>query len=62
MLGYPRFSVGFGLWAGYPVPWGYGFYDPFYYAYIPPSIPIPYKIVTFVHGRVVSFQYMERPY
>jgi hypothetical protein len=37
------------------------FYDPFYYAYIPPSIPVPYKIVTFVNGRVVSFQYMERP-
>jgi hypothetical protein len=37
------------------------FYDPFYYAYIPPSIPVPYKTVTFVNGRVVSFQYMERP-
>ena len=37
------------------------FYDPFYYAYIPPSIPVPYKIVTFENGRVVSFQYMERP-
>jgi hypothetical protein len=36
------------------------FYDPFYYAYIPPSIPVPYKTVTFVNGRVVSFQYMER--
>src|SRR6266581_4273398 len=37
------------------------FYDPFFYAYIPPSIPVPYKIVTFENGRVVSFQYMERP-
>ena len=37
------------------------FYDPFYYAYIPPSIPVPYKIVTFVNGRVASFQYIERP-
>ena len=37
------------------------FYDPFFYAYIPPSIPVPYKVVTFVNGRVVSFQYMERP-
>jgi hypothetical protein len=36
------------------------FYDPFYYAYIPPSIPVPYKTVTFVNGRVMSFQYMER--
>ncbi|PYJ30779.1 MAG: hypothetical protein DMF24_04075 [Verrucomicrobia bacterium] len=36
------------------------FYDPFYYAYIPQSIPVPYRIVTFADGRVVSFQYMER--
>jgi hypothetical protein len=36
------------------------FYDPFYYPYFPPSVPVPYKIVTFVNGRVVSFQYMER--
>ena len=40
---------------------GSPFYDPFYYAYIPPSIPVPQKTVTFVNGRVVSFQYMERP-
>jgi hypothetical protein len=38
------------------------FYDPFYYSYIPPSIPYPYKTVTFVNGRVVSFQYLTRPY
>ena len=37
------------------------FYDPFFYAYVPPTIPVPYKIVTFENGRVVSFQYMERP-
>src|SRR5262249_13287771 len=34
------------------------FYDPFYYSYIPPSIPYPYKTVTFSNGRVVSFQYL----
>jgi len=38
------------------------FYDPFYYAYIPPSVLVPSKTVTFVNGRVVSFQYMEQPY
>ena len=38
------------------------FYDPFYYSYIPPSIPYPYKTVTFANGRVVSFQYLEPPY
>lgn len=34
------------------------FYDPFYYSYIPPSIPVPYRTVTFTNGRVVSFQYL----
>jgi hypothetical protein len=36
-------------------------YDPFYYSYIPPSIPYLYKTVTFSNGRVVSFQYLEPP-
>jgi hypothetical protein len=38
------------------------FYDPFYYSYIPPSIPYPYKTVTFSNGRVLSFQYLVPPY
>ena len=38
------------------------FYDPFYYFYIPPSIPYPAKIVSFASGRVVSFQYLAPPY
>jgi hypothetical protein len=29
----PRFSLGFGLFAGYPVPYYYSYYDPFYYGY-----------------------------
>lgn len=37
---------------------GHPFYDPFYYSYIPPSIPYPYKTVTFANGRVMSFQYL----
>jgi hypothetical protein len=36
------------------------FYDPFFYSYIPPSIPVPYRTVTFSNGRVVSFQYLAR--
>jgi hypothetical protein len=32
------------------------FFDPFYYSYIPPSIPYPYRTVTFANGRVASFQ------
>jgi hypothetical protein len=38
------------------------FYDPFYYSYIPPSIPVPYKTVTFSNGRVMSFQMLVPPY
>jgi outer membrane protein assembly factor BamE (lipoprotein component of BamABCDE complex) len=34
------------------------FYDPFYYSYLPPTISIPYKTVTFSNGRVMSFQYL----
>ena len=41
---------------------GSPFYDPFYYSYIPPSIPYPYKTVTFANGRAVSFQYLVPPY
>lgn len=37
---------------------GTPFYDPFFYSYIPPSIPYPGKVVTFANGRVVSFQYL----
>ncbi|MEP7304422.1 MAG: PEGA domain-containing protein [Acidobacteriota bacterium] len=29
----PRLSLGFGLWAGYPFAYSYGYYDPFYYPY-----------------------------
>ena len=38
------------------------FYDPFFYSYIPPRIQYPYKTVTFVNGRVISFQYLVPPY
>ena len=38
------------------------FFDPFYYSYIPPSIPYPTRTVTFANGRVVSFQYLVPPY
>jgi hypothetical protein len=32
--------------------------EPFYYSYIPPSIPYPGKVATFANGRVVSFHYL----
>jgi len=37
---------------------GSPFYDPFFYSYIPQSIPYPGKVVTFSNGRVMSFQYL----
>lgn len=48
---YDPYSLGLG-YLGEPV------YDSFYYSLIPPSIPYPYKMVTFSNGRVVSFQYL----
>jgi hypothetical protein len=74
--GYGRFYGGFG-YGGFGfisahrvhhhhhrsfVFFGDPFYDPFYYSYIPPSIPVPYKTVTFSNGRVVSFQSLVAPY
>ena len=35
----PYFSLGFGLWAGYPVSWAYPYYDPYY---DPSAYPDPY--------------------
>jgi hypothetical protein len=71
--GYGRFYGGFGF-VGISggrhhhhhhrsfVFFGDPFYDPFFYSYIPPSIPVPYRTVTFSNGRVVSFQYLVAPY
>ncbi|MFL6500474.1 MAG: hypothetical protein ACJ8LL_07135 [Candidatus Udaeobacter sp.] len=33
-------------------------YDPFCYSWFPPSIPYPGRLVTFAHGKAVSFQYV----
>jgi outer membrane protein assembly factor BamE (lipoprotein component of BamABCDE complex) len=33
-------------------------YDPFCYSWFPASIPYPGKLVTFAHGKVVSYQYV----
>ena len=40
---------------------GSPYFDQFFYSYIPPSIPYPYRIVTFSNGRVMSFQYLGHP-
>jgi PEGA domain len=56
---HPSFSIGFGIWAGYPVPYGYAYYDPYYYgapyyAYPSPGYPsTPYPPST---------EYPQSPY
>ena len=50
---YGPYAPGFGFF-------GDPFYDPFYYS-LTPTIPYPYKVVTFSNGRVMSFQYLVRP-
>ena len=74
---YPYYGRGFGYGFGFTsvgfvgghhhggrsfVFFGDPFFDPFYYSYIPPSIPYPTRTVTFANGRVVSFQYLVPPY
>jgi len=75
---YPGYGYGYGYGFGFTslgfvgshhhhggrsfVFFGDPFFDPFYYSYIPPSIPYPTRTVTFANGRVVSFQYLVPPY
>jgi hypothetical protein len=47
---HPHLSVGFGIWAGYPVAYSYGFYDPLFYANAYPysvAPPYPYPPVAY---------------
>jgi hypothetical protein len=71
---YPYYGYGPGFYGGFGFHHGFihhgrnfaffgdPFYDPFYYSYIPPTISIPYKTVTFSNGRVMSFQHLVPPY
>ena len=47
----PRVSLGFGLWAGYPIAYSYAYYDPFYYTYGYPyayaAYGYPYAVTGF---------------
>jgi hypothetical protein len=38
----PRLSIGFGIWAGFPFAWTYGYYNPWAYAYPYPYYPYAY--------------------
>lgn len=71
---YPYWGYGFGFGGGVIFHSHHGrrfaifgdpFYDPFYGPYwsaIPPQVRYPYKSVTFIGGRVVTFQYLVPPY
>ena len=73
---YPYYGYGPGFYGGFGggvgvirtrhhgrfIFFGDPFYDPFYYSYIPPTISVPYRTVTFSNGRVMSFQYLVPPY
>jgi hypothetical protein len=43
----PRFSVGFGLWAGYPIAYSAGFYAPYYPYYSPYYYGAPYPYYSY---------------
>jgi len=45
----PRFSVGFGFWAGYPVPYPYDYAYPYSYGY-PYSYAAPYPVDPNAYG------------
>jgi hypothetical protein len=63
---YPWYGYGPGFYGGFGVAhfhhghrfvfFGDPFYDPFYYSYLEPTIAVPYRMVTFMNGRVMSFQ------
>lgn len=49
----PRFSLGFGLFAGYPFAYNYGYYDPFAYGYpYPYSYAYPYEPYPYGNSSV----------
>jgi len=52
----PRFSIGFGLWAGYPFAYSYGYYDPFAYGYAYPYPAYPYSYAPYGYSDP-SYQY-----
>jgi hypothetical protein len=55
----PRFSLSFGLWAGYPVPYAYSYYDPFYYG---PSYAYPYPATGYPTNPYPANPYPANPY
>jgi hypothetical protein len=51
----PRVSIGFGLWAGYPVPYSYGYAYPYGY-------PYPYSAYPYAYGYPAPSAGYPAPY
>ncbi len=61
----PRLSLGFGLWAGFPIayPYSYGYYDPYYYPYSYPNpYPYPYPAYPYPASPYPSTGYPATAY
>jgi hypothetical protein len=61
----PRLSLGFGLWAGFPIayPYSYGYYDPYYYpySYSNPYPAYPYPAYPYPASPYPSTGYPANP-
>lgn len=53
----PRFSIGFGLWAGYPVAYSAGFYAPYYPYYDPSYYGAPYPYYSYPYPYYYPYSY-----
>jgi len=62
----PRVSLGFGLWAGFPIayPYYYGYYDPYYspYGYPNPYLRYPYPAYRYPAYPYPAYPYPAYPY
>jgi len=62
----PRVSLGFGLWAGFPIayPYYYGYYDPYYspYGYPNPYLGYPYPAYRYPAYPYPAYPYPAYPY
>ena len=56
----PRFSLGFGLWAGYPFAYSYGYYDPFAYPY-GYAYPYDYPYDPYAPADPSAYPYPQQP-
>ncbi len=60
----PRVSLGFGLWAGFPITYPYGYFDPYYalYGYPDPYPAYPYPASQYPYPSTGYPQYPTSTY